>query len=69
MTARCTECNRYIHFGGRGSKLSELCHQGQCEMIYGPELTGIWRNRKGETFDKVANPEGAGYIFVKRDAE
>jgi len=67
MNARCKECNKLIHFGGRGTKLSELCHIGQCEMVYyNPTPYSHYINRNGEKFDPVSNMNGSGILLVKR---
>lgn len=50
MTARCTVCDSYVHFGGRGSKLAELCHHGMCELLTYDYQLNLYQNKKGEKF-------------------
>lgn len=67
MNAHCKECHKLIHFGGRGSRLKDLCHKGQCEVVYHTAIPfSHFFNRAGDKFDRVVNPEGTGHILVKR---
>lgn len=50
MTARCTFCNSYVHFGGRGSKLADLCHSGKCELMTYDYQLNLYRNKAGDKF-------------------
>lgn len=67
MTARCTKCGRAIHFGGRGSKLSEIscCGGYNAERITSPHVEDergyIYVNKHGDQFFRVDG------FFIKKE--